>query len=122
MTIKNWLQKKFINFLAKHLFNSITEDDVLKIIEEPTSLGKKRIIGVYIRGRKLNEADIDSLKEGAIQFKDSALWKLIDNEIKYAANLRMYIKGTTSDDILAGKIALYTLETIKKIIDRISKL
>jgi len=107
--MKNWLQKRLINILAKNLFNTVTEDDILKV----------RQGGVYLRGRKLDKDTLAALQEDAEKYSESTLWKIISNEVKQVSNLRMYEKGTTSDDILAGKIALYVLEVIEKIQKRL---
>ena len=112
MSVKNILQKKFIGLLVRNLFNTIDEDDILLV-------GKD---GVYLRGNKLDKMSLDVLKEEAERFKESSLWKLLSREVKYQANIRMYEKGITTDDILMGKCSLYVLEVIKKTIDKISKL
>ena len=109
--VKNYLQKRFINLLVRNLFNTIDEDDIL--------LARKD--GVYLRGKKMDRMSLDVLREEAERFRGSSLWKLLSREIKYQSNLRMFEKGITTDDILAGKLALYILEIIKKTIDRIAR-
>lgn len=111
-SLKNFLQRRWIRFLVKNLFNTISQENVLEINEK----------GVFIRGEKLDQETIDGLKEDAEKFHNSSLWKLLSNEVKYACNVRMYERGRTDDDILAGKCSLYTLEVIEKTIEDITKL
>lgn len=110
--IKRYLQKHWIKYLTKHLFNTITKDDVLQIRKE----------GIFLNNRQLDATDIEALKEDAEKFGESTLWKLLSNEVKYACNQRMYERGKTDQDLLAGKLGLYTLEVIEKSMDEISKL
>ena len=120
--MKNWLQKQLINILVKKLFNTIDVEDIITTAKTEDSFGKVKISGVYVRGRKLDQSEIDALREGAETIDGSAIWKLIENEVKYNANLRMYFNGKTDDDILMGKCCLYVLDIINGVLKSIKKL
>lgn len=108
MSIKNALQKRLINVLVKNLFNTITKDDILEFQGKDT--GGNPI--VFYKGKRLEAEKTMALKESARILKESQLWKCLESEIKYVSNLRMFEKGQNTDDILAGKMALYVLEVI----------
>ena len=114
--IKNFLQKKFINWLVKDLFNSITKDDILQIVQT----GTKKVM--LYRGKRLDEATILKLKDEAERLVNSTLWKCLSDEVKYVSNLRMFEKSQTTDDILAGKLALYILEVFERKLKEISEI
>lgn len=111
--IIRWLQKRWIRFLVKDLFNTISDDNILKIVSEKE---------VYYRKKLLNAEQLGTIKQEAKDFSGSLIWKLIKNEAKYSANLRMYEKGISDEDILAGKLVLYTIEIFDRKLNDISNL
>lgn len=106
------LQKRFINYLVKDLFNTISEDDILA-----STPG-----GIMYQGRQLDRETFNSLKENADLFANSILWEVLSNEVKYLSNVRMYEKGNTDQDLLAGKCCLYILNVIDRKIKELSQL
>lgn len=119
MSIKNYLQKRLINILVKDLFNTISVEDVISVKQERDKKTGRIIRRVFSSGRELDAHALNLLKQDAEKFNRSSLWKLLSNVVKYNANLRMYEKGKTNDDILAGKCSLWTLKIIEKAIDDI---
>lgn len=113
MSIKNYLQKRFINLLVHQLFNTIDEDDILQIIGDKVGL---------MGGRELDAEKISRIKEDAQRFQNSLIWKILKNEVKFVANKRMYEKGITTDDILAGKLMLHILEIFERKLRQIKNL
>lgn len=111
--MKQWLRKKLINLLVKRLFNGLTEDDVLKV------RGKNVIL---YKGFKLKPEKIESIKVDAKTFRDSVIWKLLSDDMKYVANKRMFEVSESMDDMMAGKMVLYTIDLINKKLDNLSKL
>lgn len=109
--MKGWLQRTFINLLVHHLFNFVTEDDVL------TMRGQN----VYFQGRKLDKETVMKIRVDAKQWKNSLLWQILDTEGRWQANKRMFEKSQTIEDILAGKIMLsYHEDVIKRKLDQLS--
>ena len=105
-------QKRFINFLVKDLFNTIDENDILT--EKPG--GKVIYQGVEMSGEMISQ-----LRHDAQTFGESVLWEVLNKEIKYLANLRMFEIGKTDEDLLAGKCILWTLKVINGKIKELSK-
>jgi len=103
--MKKFFQKLLINFIVKNLFNGITEDDILRIVSREV---------VFYKGKKLPQEDVERIKNEAERFIKSPLWRYLHDEVRYQANLRMFNKSQTVDDILAGKMALWVLEVIRK--------
>ena len=103
--MKKWLQRKFINLLTRHLFNGVTEHDILII-------PKKGVI-VY-KGRVLTPEHSDKIKNDASIFANSVLWKHLRDDAKFQANKMMFEKSESAVDINNGKIMLYLLEVIDK--------
>ena len=103
MRVKNELQKRFIRFLVKDLFNAVSDEDILQI-KGPNSW--------WMRGKRLDIQRIERLREQALYIKNSTLWKLMIQEIKYQSNLRMFERSNSPDDMLAGKTMLYNLQYV----------
>lgn len=110
--VQKYLQIKFINFIVKDLFNAIDENDILQI-QGKTLIYKKEILPA---NRTV------SFAEDAEALKDSKLWKMICNEVKFKANMKMYNKAQNIQDMLAGKAALYVLEVINNKLNKLSSL
>jgi len=105
-------QKRFISYLVKDLFNTIDENDILQ--EKP---GGK----VLFRGNPLSQEAVNLLRDNAETFASSTLWQILNNEVKYKANLRMFEKAKNEQDLIAGKMALWILEVINKKLIELSK-
>ena len=112
-SIKKYLQKRFINLLVKGLFNGIEESDVLDIRQD----GK-----VFYKKKQMGSDTILRLKENVEVFQRSILWDVLKNGTKHACNLRMFDKGYSEDDILAGKLGLYIVDVFERILEDIKKL
>ncbi len=108
--MKSWLQRIFINVLVRHLFNMVTEDDLLRMHGQQYSF----------LGRALDRETVIRLKADAKGFRDSSVWKVLSTEAKYQANVRMFEKSVSNADILAGKMMLYTVDIIEKKLDQLS--
>jgi hypothetical protein len=120
--VKNFLQRHFINFLTKHLFNAIDKDEVIRITIETnkqTRLPEKK---AYIGDRELDVSMMNGLKAEAEAYLNSSLYKIVIKYLKYAHNQRMFVKGKDGDDLLAGKLGLFNLEKEEEIIKEIAKL
>lgn len=95
----------------KELFNTITEEDVLR--DEN---------GVWVSGgRTLTDAEKKLLISEASVFVQTRLWKELQKDVRYRANKAMYEKAKTIDDLLAGKMALYILDVIKTRLESLTR-
>ena len=117
--MKNWLIKFLGGYPAdtilteavKELFNTIGVDDILRQEGNDWFIGKN----------KLNDGDKQLLIAEANQFLITKLWQVLQNDIRYQANRAMFEKAKSENDIVAGKLWLYTLDTIKTRLESLSK-
>lgn len=101
---KNLEEKYTILTLAvKKLFNTIGPDDILK--------QTKRGEWMY-RGKLLSESDKNLLMAEAMQLSEMKLWGVLQDDVKWQANRKMFILGKTSEDLTAGKLWQYTLDAL----------
>jgi len=96
----------------RHLFNAVTEDDILRYENSKMTF----------RGDVVNQATLKELVNGAQALQKLNTHKMLMQEMKYVANKRIYQYSKTNDDILFGKAMLLTIDILEKKIDNISKL
>lgn len=117
--MKNWLIKKLGGYISdevlteavKDLFNTISADDILRQEGNDWFVGDK----------KLNDGDKKLLIAEANQFLITKLWQVLQNDIFYQANRAMFEKSKSKNDMVAGKLFLYALDSIKTRLESLSK-
>jgi hypothetical protein len=90
---------------VKRLFNTIGSEDILKVHDTGQWM---------FQGRELNEAQKSLLISEAQNFLSTSLWKVLQADIKYQANRKMFILGGDDLQITAGKLWLITLDAFKQ--------
>lgn len=108
----NKIKLKLFNYLMKNLFNTVTEDQILKIYNNKVTIGNV----------ELSEKDVRGLKSEAITIQSLPLWQYLTGSMKYIANKRMYNDSKSIEDLIAGKMILFTLEVMEKKIDNIKNI
>ena len=98
-----FLQKRFINFLVKRLFNLITEEDLLTVNENGQ---------VTYHGRILDPETLVQLRSEADIFEKSIIWKILMNEVHYVAQQR--INESVSDYQMVGPKAVFFVEDVAR--------
>ena len=89
---------------VKKLFNTIGPDDILGVNED----GSWRF-----EGRDLLQVEVKELQEAGKQFSKSKLWKVLETELKYQANKKMFMESQSDMDLVAGKLLLFLTDVIK---------
>lgn len=103
---------EILTLAVKKLFNTIGSDDILK----------QNLYGQWMfQGKTMNKAQQDLIKAEAKIFVDSALWKILQADIQYQANKKMFTLATTEMQIAAGKLWTYTLDCIKTRLTSLNK-
>jgi len=96
---------------VKKLYNTIGSEDILR--EE---------MGQWtINGKPINDAIKKLLVSEAQIFLKSRLWQVLHTDIKYRANKVMFEKAQTEQDLIAGKLWLYTIDSIKTRLESLVK-
>lgn len=105
-SVKDGKERRYLLTRAvKRLFNTIDADDILKVHES----------GQWtFQGRTISEAEKAHLISEATTFMNSRLWKVLEADIKYQANRKMFILGGDDLQITAGKLWLLTLDAFNQ--------
>ena len=107
------------NKLLSYLFCIFTEDDFLQV--KFTDKDQKR--GVVYDGKKPLEAkhalELASQARVILQFE---MFQKLEASMKYSANEMLFNKSKNEEDMIAGKMVLYSLDIFRKKLESISKL
>lgn len=103
------LQKHLARFLIDDVFNTITEDDVLRI--ERSGTPTKADVWHY-KGAALTQAQVNLLKKQSASFVESELWKILNSELRWHALQKGLVKSQTAEDIIASKVLVYLVDVI----------
>lgn len=72
---------------------------------------------IYLGNEVITPEKLANLKAEAKFMQDSELWKLMCDTPKYEAQISMFVKGESLDDMKKGKIMLFTLSQQENIIN-----
>src|SRR3990167_7121662 len=104
-------RNEILTVLVKRLFNTIEADDILR---------EKN--GQWIcEGKVISENEKKLLIVEAKQLLNMKLWNVLQNDIKYQANRKMYLHAEDVMQLTAGKLWLYNLDAIKTRLKSISE-
>lgn len=105
------LDKQILTELVRDLFNTIDEYDIIREEDGKWFIGDKEI----------QEAEKSMIISEAQLFVKGKLWKVLQRDIKYIANKRMFINSRTEMDLVAGKLLLYLLDIINTRLQSLDK-
>lgn len=97
------LQKHLARFLITDVFNTVTEDDILRI---------KSLNTWEHKGKELTEGQVKALRSEAEMFSKSGLWKILKSELLWLAHQSGYVKSKTEEDQVAAKLLEYLVDVI----------
>lgn len=109
----NWLRKKTINFIVRNLFKGFTEEDILQM----DSKG-----GIIYKTQILDKRSKEIIASQAGQIDDMLLWKILNDELRYRAEEKMFTKSESYDGMMFGKAVLYVIGIQKKRIKQLKKI
>ena len=94
---------QILTLAVKRLFNTIGPEDILKVHESGQWM---------FAGKEMSKGQKDMLVSEAKIFIESALWKILQADIQYQANRKMFVQGKDEQDMIAGKLWLYTIDAM----------
>jgi len=106
LKFRQWL----INLALKHLFPIVEVNEILTSGRQ----GQLFLGGVPIEKKKLAD-----LQHEVRLFRNTAIWGIISNTLKHQAQLTMFTKSQDYQDLMNGKMILYTIDVQENIIAKI---
>lgn len=93
-----------LTLAVKKLFNTVGADDILK----PAPGGQW-----MLEGKLLNKGQVEMLMHEAAQFEQTLLWKVLQKDVLYQVNRKMYLLAENDLQVVTAKFWLYTFDTMK---------
>lgn len=104
-------KKDVLTNTVKHLFNTIDDNDILREVN-----------GSWVYQDKVISPEVQKLLcIEAEQFTKGKLWKILQDDIKWQANKKMFTESQSLDDLVLGKAWLYVLDCIKTRLESMNK-
>jgi hypothetical protein len=97
-------RRALLTYAVKRLYNTVGADDILKT--DKTS-GQWTYMG-----KPISKEETAVLVEQARSMLDTRLWKVLQSDIKYQANKRMFVDSADVHDLTAGKLLLFYTDII----------
>lgn len=96
--------------IVKEHFNTISEEDILKEINN----------GWIFEGQTIPYEVIKVLSGQADAILRMKVWEVIKKDAKYISNKKVFLKSQTEYDLIAGKLLLYLFDVIESRLKSIS--
>lgn len=93
-----------LTLAVRRLYNTIGADDILRENER----------GEWVsEGKVLSKGVVDLVTAEARAFEGSTLWRVLQRDVQWQSNRRMFILGKTEMDMAVGKLWLYSFDAIR---------
>ncbi len=110
------MKKKPNKNLSKEVANELSR--MLGIIDPKLIVTFNKEKGIaFIGGEKALPDKLVNLKSESEFILQSEIWKLMNETIRHMAYEIMFTKSTSFDDVRSGKMLLYHLDVMKKLMD-----
>lgn len=97
-------RKTLLTLAVRRLFNTIGSDDILKENENGDWVSE---------GKVLSRGTVDLIRAEARALEGSTIWKILQRDVQWQTNRKMFILGKSEMDIVVGKIWLYSFDAIR---------
>lgn len=105
-------RRKMLTYAVKRHFNTIGPEDILRENDLKQWLWA---------GKQLNEAQKKMIVAEMTAFMQSTSWEIIQSDLKYQANRKMYLLAENEAQITFGKMWQYVVDCINTRLKRIAK-
>ena len=96
-------KRQILSLAVSDLFNTISDDDILKQKGDEWSF----------QGKTLPSKTVELLKAEASQLRESKLWQVLQADVYYQANKKLFVDGGSLDAIFIGRSWYYVFDVIK---------
>lgn len=101
--MKRWIK----NYLLRHLLGVI-------IVENVITVDKKKNM-VFVGGKPISSDDIRQLQAEIKALEGFKIWGIMTNSLKHIAQDKIFNKSLNFEDVMAGKLMLFNLDTQESI-------
>ena len=105
-------RNKILTQAVKRSFNTICDEDILKQRKDGAWMYEGKVLPDGVQKQLIAEAS---------HFVNTKLWKVLQADVKYQANRKMFLQATDVMQIAAGKLWLYTLDCLHTRLESLAK-
>lgn len=105
------LQRHLAQFLVSDVFNTITDEDILKI-KAPNVW--------FHKGAELTSSQVNALRGEAQAILSTQTWKILMNELRWHAQKRTLEKSQTEQDLIAAKLLTYLTDILESRLEKMA--
>lgn len=100
------MKQKIINFLLCHLLNPVILEDVVTIEKGVLHLG----------GKPITQGELNQLQAEIKALNKARIWSILINTPRKVAQDKIFNQATNFQDVMAGKMMLFNLDTQESIL------
>ena len=97
------LKHELLTEAVKHLYNAIDIDDLLQLVNGQ----------MHFQDRPLTPEEVGQIKEEAKQAKQMKLWQVLEKDVLYQLNKKMFHDSKITADLIWGKLGLFLFDVIR---------
>lgn len=103
---------EILNRTVRRLYNTVGAEDILRVTDS----------GEWIfQGKALSKQQQQVIVAEAVQFTGTTLWKVLETDVKYQANRAMFTKAASIEDLVAGKLWIWTIDAFRTRLSSLAK-
>lgn len=110
---KKELTEKELEKRVSETLRTVNPDDVFSF--------DKTLTNLFLGKRKIESTELNDLKGDVVYFRQSNLWKVLNETVRYQAMEVMFTKSQTFEDMRQGKAFLYALDVFDRVMFAIEK-
>jgi len=110
--MKQWFRQKTINILTRHLFNTITESEILRSTKD----------GLFLNGVIVGDSHARNLSAQSQMILETDAWNLLVKDMQFVAHKKIYLESTEIQQVIDAKLILWVLDVMSRKLYSISKL
>lgn len=105
-------------YLKTRLFNNVSSR-LFPIVNLEKVLTSNKQGAIFLNGKQIDGKKLADLKQEVHLFQNTQLWEIIHNTLVHQAQQIIFTNSQTLQDVLNGKMVLYTLDVQNQIIKKI---
>lgn len=106
------VRHQLLTMAVEELYNAIGKDDVLQLNEK----------GEWMyAGKNMTKEELESISDQARSLLNSKLWNILQTDVKYQANKKMFTESTHIIHLESGKMLVYYADIIKSRLEKLAK-
>lgn len=106
------IKEQLLTESVKKLYNAVGQDEILKVLPDGSW---------QFQGRPLLSSEVAQIQAEAQLLLGMKIWRVLKLDIQYELNKKMFLYSSTQNDLIAGKLAYFLDDVVRKRLQSIKK-